>query len=108
VKVSVIQAHMGEGQFPTFCKGTVVAMAEEGCTHFLHWWPCKIKGHETYVPESFVDDGKLTREYNPTELTQDVGDILEVREIVYAWLLATNERGITGWIPAEVVSSVNA
>jgi hypothetical protein len=29
-----------------------------------------------------------------------------VREIVYAWLIVTNENGVTGWIPAESVLSV--
>jgi hypothetical protein len=80
-------------------------MGEED-THFLHWYPCVIERHETYVPESFVRDGKLVRDYNPTELVAEVGDILEVQEIVYAWLMATNENRTTGWIPAESVVSV--
>jgi len=105
VKVKVIAQHIGEGVFPTFVKGTAVdAMGEEG-THFLNWYPCAIKGHETYVPECFVCDGKLVRDYNPTELVAEVGDILEVREIVYAWLIAVNENGTMGWIPAESVVS---
>lgn len=41
-----------------------------------------------------------------TELVQSAGDILTVNEIVNAWLFATNERGETGWIPAEAVVSV--
>ena len=108
MKVKVIQSHVGEGQFPAFKKGATVTLAEESCEHFLHWWPCEIGGYKTYVPESFVSNGKITRDYNPTELVQDIGDILEVREIVYAWLLATNDEGITGWIPAEAVVSTEA
>jgi len=104
MKVKVIAKHFGEGAFPTFAKGTAVAFGEE-CTHFLHWYPCAIDGHETYVPESFLCEGKLIRDYNPTELVAETGDILEVQEIVYAWLMATNENGITGWIPAESVLS---
>ena len=102
--VKVTAQHSGEGAFPTFAKGTAVVLGEE-CTHFLHWYPCTIDGHETYVPESFVSDGKLIRDYNPTELVAEVGDILEVHETVYAWLMATNESGISGWIPAESVLS---
>ena len=104
MKVKVIAQHSGEGAFPTFAKGTAVTLGEE-CTHFLHWYPCAIDEHETYVPESFVREGKLIRDYNPTELVAKVGDVLEVQEIVYAWLVATNENGITGWIPAESVLS---
>jgi len=103
MKVKVIKDHLGEGQFPTFAKGTKVAMAKEEDAHFLGWHACDIEGHQTYVPKIFVCDGRLTRDYNPTELVQEAGDILEVREIVHAWLLAADKNGITGWIPAEVV-----
>ena len=104
MKVKMIVNHPGEGKFPKFSKGTKV-ISKEACTHFLHWWSCEIEGHATYVPAHYVSDGKLTRDYNPTELVQKVGDILEVKEIAYAWLIATNEEGITGWIPAETIVS---
>jgi hypothetical protein len=102
MQVKVLQNHDGEGQFPTFSKGTAVTLAGEECTHFLHWYPCEIDGNATYVPDSFINGGVLTRDYNPTELVQKAGDILTVIEIVNAWLLATNENGQTGWIPAEI------
>jgi len=108
MKVKVIAKHLGEGTFPTFARGTDVKMGNKADSHFLHWYPCEIDGHETFVPECFVCDGKLTRDYNPTELVQEVGDILQVKEIVYAWLIATNESGVIGWIPAEAVTSVSA
>jgi hypothetical protein len=106
VRVKVIAKHLGEGEFPTFTKGTAVSITGKECSHFLHWYPCEIDGHETYVPECFISDGILIGDYNPTELIQEAGDILEVQEIVYAWLIATNSKGITGWIPAEAVVSV--
>ena len=104
MRAVVIKKHTGEGIFPTFAKGTSVSMKDE-CTHFIHWCACEIEGHQTYVPNGFVNDGKLTRDYNPTELIQDIGDVLEVQEIVYAWLIAANKDGVTGWIPAEVIVS---
>jgi len=106
MRVKVIAPHPGEGKFPTFAKGTSVTMGDE-CTHFLHWYPCEIEKHETYVPELFLCDGRLNRDYNPTELVAEVDDVLEVQKIVYAWLIATNKSGVTGWIPAESVVSVN-
>jgi len=105
MKVRVIQNHLGEGQFPTFKEGTPVTITKE-CTHYINWCACEIGEYKTYVPKSFVSDGKLTRDYNPTELICEESDVLEVQEIVYAWLIAVNESGITGWIPAEVVVSV--
>jgi len=95
------------GKFPTFEKGTPVTLASEEDTEFLGWYACDIAGYKPYVPKAFVRDGKLTRDYNPTELIQESGDILEVREITHAWLLATNDKGVTGWIPAECVVSVD-
>ena len=105
MKVKVITEHLGEGSFPCFLKGTPVIM-KEACTHFINWYACEIDGHQTYVPGCFVCDGKLIRDYNPTELVQSKGDILEIIEIVYAWLIAKNNNGEIGWIPAENVVSV--
>jgi len=109
MKVKVVRPGRWEfpGKFPIFEKGTSVTLAGEEDTDFLGWYAGNIAGHETYTPIAFVCNGKLTKDYNPTELTPGVGDILEVREIVGAWLLATNEQGTTGWIPAEMVVSVS-
>ena len=109
VKVKVMRSSRWEhpGEFPMFEKGTPITLAEDEDADFLGWYACDILGHKPYVPKVFVCDGKLARDYNPTELIQEVGDILEVREIVFAWLLATNENGVTGWIPAESVMSAN-
>ena len=104
MKVRVVTSHTGEGQFPTFTKGTIVTL-KDACSHFLHWYACVIDGYETYIPDVLVCDGRLAEDYNPTELVQDAGDILEVQAIVYTWLIATNESGVTGWIPAESVVS---
>ena len=109
MKVKVVRSSRWEhpGEFPTFEKGTPVTLAKEEDTDFLGWYACDIAGYKPYVPKAFVRDGKLIRDYNPTELIQKAGDILEVQEIVYAWLLATNDKGVSGWIPAECVISVN-
>jgi len=108
MKVKMVRPYRWEhpGAFPTFEKGTPVLLANDEDKDFLGWYDCEIAGHKPYVPIAFVCDGKLTREYNPTELIQEVGDVLEVQEIVNAWLLATNNAGITGWIPAECVVSI--
>jgi len=80
-------------------------LSEQCDSHFYDWHECVIGGHETFVPISFVQDGKLNRDYNPTELSAKVGDILIVQEIVNAWLIVENVEGVVGWIPAENVVS---
>ncbi|MFV0393630.1 MAG: SH3 domain-containing protein [Coprobacillaceae bacterium] len=102
--VKVIENHDGEGEFPTFKKGTKIELGE-ACSHFLHWYACTIDNHQTYIPESYLDEGVLNRDYNPTELVQKVGDELTVIEIVNSWLLAVNDDETMGWIPAESVVS---
>jgi len=108
MQVQMIQAHTGIGAFPTFRRGTRVSIGPAPKTAYAHWLACEIDGRATYLPEHFVADGALTRDYNPTELTQDVGDTLTVEAIVCGWLLATNEAGVTGWIPAEAVISIDS
>ena len=95
------------GEFPVFVKGTPIEVASDEDTDFLGWYACNIEGYETFVPKVFVSDGKLARDYNPTELIQEVGDILDVQEIINAWLLATNSKGVTGWMPAECIVSMD-
>ena len=106
MKVKVVCEHLGEGQFPTFTKGSKVILTGDECTHFVNWFPCEIDGYQTYIPKGFFENGFLSRDYNPTELIQNAGDVLQVREIVYAWLFASNESGQTGWIPAQAVVSI--
>ena len=110
MQVKVIRKHPLEWEireFPTFAKGTAItAMSEQCDSHFYDWHECVIDGHETFVPISFVQDDKLNRDYNPTEIFAEVGDILEVREIVNAWLIVENAEGVVGWIPAENVVSM--
>jgi len=107
ISVKVISDHGGEGVFPIFAAGTPVNLTPDGgCTHFVNWHACEIMGHNTYVPQCFVAEGKLTQEYNPTELVAKAGEILCIEKIVYAWLFAVDKHGECGWIPAEVVVSI--
>lgn len=108
MKVKVIKNHPGEGTFPTFAKGTDVKVMDEGCTHYLNWYGCEINGYATYIPDVFVTNKKLNRDYNPTELICQAGDKLEVKEILYAWFIAKNTDGLMGWVPAEICVSLGA
>jgi len=108
MKVKVVRPSRWDhpGAFPTFEKGTPVIMSTYEDEGFLGWYSCDIEGFKTYVPKVFISNGELLRSYNPTELIQCEGDILEVLEIVNAWLLVANDRKVTGWIPAETVISI--
>lgn len=105
MKAFITDRHDGEGTFPVFPAGTVVENIEPN-EEYDHWLSCSINGMNTYVPDVFVKDDRLTREYNPTELVVDKGELVEVEEIVYEWLYAEKADGTRGWIPAEKVVSL--
>ena len=70
MKVKVMRPSRWEhpGEFPMFAKETPIDVANDEDTDFLGWYACNIEGYETFVPKVFVTDGKLARDYNPTEL----------------------------------------
>lgn len=107
MKVRVVDRHNGEGAFPTFGAGEAVGDLQP-CDEYAHWMSCVINGFTTFIPDSFVRDGVLARDYNPTELIADQGEILDIEEIVHGWLYGSNEKGVYGWIPAENVTSMPA
>ena len=109
MKVKVVKDHPSDWeapQFPTFSKGTAVALTGEEDCDFKQWYPAVIDGHETFVPQSFISNGALVRDYNPTEIKAKVGDVLQLVEVVNAWLIVASGENVTGWIPAECVVSV--
>ena len=106
VKVLCSSRYVSLGKFPTYKKGTPVNITGNEDEDFPHWYPCTFDGHNTFVPDTYFADGKLTKDYNPTELPQQPGDVLEVLEIVNAWLFVENEQGVRGWFPTECVVSI--
>ncbi len=102
--VKVVEKHDGEGTFPTFTTGTQVNLIEK-CAFYLNWSKCVINGCETYVPDSYVKDGLLIVDYNPTELICDLDDTIEVKQIVFAWIYGKKGK-VEGWIPSYKCLSV--
>jgi len=63
MKVKIMKKYLGNGMFSFFSKGTSVEFVEENSLYSV-WLGCKIAGYSTYVPEVFVCDRKLKRDYN--------------------------------------------
>jgi|GEM_PF-868094 len=93
-------------EFDEFRAGTKVEMAEDEDKEFKGWYAAVIEGRDTFVPKSYVEDGVLTVDYNPTELIVKVGDKLRVLKIVNAWLYVENDIYDKGWVPSEAVVSI--
>ena len=93
------------GVFPLFPKGTVLEFVGKG-NESSHWCPCITKeGHGFWTPDTYLDGMVLNRDYNPTSLTVETGQTLTLKKIVFEWLYVTDEKGIDGWIPANIVVS---
>ena len=118
MRLKVIETHAGYGVFPLFPKGTAVNNAEadaEYPTHAEaiwgsgsnpHWLACVIDGHETFIPDTYVDNGVLTRGYSPTEIVVEKGQNLTLLELVFEWAYVKDESGKEGWLPTSKVISV--
>ena len=105
MKLKVMEKHDGEGAFPLFTKGTVVSDLID-CEESSHWYSCVINGHETYIPETYVVDKILVKDYNPTELVVEKGQVVILIEVVFEWLYVKDENGKSGWLPANKVISI--
>ena len=105
MKLLVADDHAGEGTFPVFPRGTAVDDIMP-CDEVPHWSACSINGMETFIPDTFLAEGKLTEDYDPTELIIRKGDIVELRRIVYEWLYVKTETGALGWLPASKTVSI--
>lgn len=101
----VMEKHDGEGVFPLFTKGAAVN-GLSACERYPHWLSCAINGHETFIPDIYVIDGVLTRDYDPTELVVEKGRIVTLISIVFEWLYVQDGDGRRGWLPASKVVSV--
>ena len=118
MNLRVIEKHDGYKEFPLFKKGAVVnnlktddefpASAELiwGDGSVQHWLSCTIDGHEFYVPDIYVIDGVLARDYNPTELIVQKNQIVTLIDLVFEWVYVKDEAGQHGWLPASKVISI--
>ena len=92
------------GVFPLFPKGTtleVVGKDEE----YPHWFPCIINGMGFWTPDTYLVDGVLNRDFNPTSLLMVKGQIVTLIDLVFEWLYVKDEHGKEGWLPASIVTS---
>ena len=87
-----------------FFKGEIVQMGEEfdGDPDWKDWVRCQASGgREAWIPKSYLDEneGSLLRDYDARELSLSIGEVLEIREIVYGFGLAEKKDGSQGWAP---------
>jgi len=105
MRLLVKEEHNGYGVFPLFKKGAAIRNLSP-CNEYPHWFSCIINDYETFIPETYVIDGILIKDYNPTELIVKNKQIVILEEIVFEWLYVRDENGKSGWLPASKIISI--
>lgn len=98
------ESHQTLGSFPTFDKGTKIEN-KEPCNHYTYWYSCTIEGYQTYIADCLIEDDCLISAYNPTELSVQVNEKVELLNICYEWALVRNQANQTGWLPLTKLCS---
>jgi len=73
-------------------------------------WCTNQSGKSRWVPEKYVqrrgDTALALRDYEATELTVSVGEELTMGEEESGWIWCTNQKGQSGWVPADHVETL--
>jgi uncharacterized protein YgiM (DUF1202 family) len=82
---------------------------EDRQTEFAGWvWCLHSSGKSSWVPENFLqregDTAHASRDYDATELTVEVGQIIEILDEEAEWYWCQTEAGDYGWVPVENVA----
>lgn len=93
MQLVVCQNHKGEGEFPTFRKGTRVDNLSS-CLNYPQWFSCDIEGWQTYVLIHFLDQQILNCDYNPTELEVKEGDVVELLSVHFQWAVVQHQEEV--------------
>ena len=102
----VIKAHQSPDPDPLIVRKGERLSFERRETEWAGWiWCTSDSGKGTWVPENWVeieeDSCVMKRDYNATELSVIVGEVLTVEFEESSWAWATNEGGESGWVPLQ-------
>jgi SH3-like domain-containing protein len=91
-------------------RGDEVAVTEKECEWPGWLWCADTDGVQGWVPTSYLDraggTARLLRDYDATELSVSVDDELEIIEEESGWFRCRKPSGEIGWVPENVVASM--
>ena len=111
MKLRVIKAHKASFNYSVvFKKGDKVRAGRED-PDMPGWFWCENKGGVwSWIPEEYLDrtgaKGTIIHNYDTTELTVDVGDVLDYVTEVKFWTLCRTHGGGKGWVPTADLERV--
>lgn len=93
-------------------RGDRVTLGDRDVTWPDFVWTTIAEGHDGWVPASLFDGehGAATAlaDYDTLELDADPGERLRLHHELAQWWWAENDHGTQGWIPARVLTLVDA
>ena len=111
VKLRVKAPHKASfGYSVVFRKGDRVEVGRED-TEMPGWFWCMNKdGVWSWIPHEYLSrsdsEGTITHDYDTTELTVAVGEILEYLGEVRFWTFCRTSDGRKGWVPTKNLERV--
>ncbi len=73
-------------------------------------WAIAPDGRQGWIPDGLVvTEGCRTRagfDYSAVELSCSRGETLIAGDTINGWVWCTNSRGISGWVPADILQPV--
>lgn len=108
MRYRVIKPHVADRPNPLIASAGDRLSFERRPTQWAGWlWCVNSDGVSGWVPESWVViDGStcvMIRDYNATELTANIDDIVEGDIIESGWIWGRNQKDQQGWVPMECV-----
>ncbi len=89
-----------------------VSDREDNWQGWIWVWCTNQSGKSGWVPKGYVvQNGEIWRacyDYSAVELSVEVGEKVEVLQQESGWIWCRNERGESGWVPAESSSRETA
>jgi uncharacterized protein YgiM (DUF1202 family) len=90
---------------PFFLKKGEMVQVGRRDDEWVGWVWCRSSaGESRWVPEAYLGrDGQVMRDYESTELTVKVGDVVTAVLQESGWLWCANQSGKNGWVPLNVL-----
>lgn len=93
---------------PFFLKAGEIVQIGRRDEEWPGWvWCTNSTGASRWVPEAYLDgNGRVTRDYESTELTVKVGDVVTAVFEESGWLWCINQSDQSGWVPLNILQPI--
>lgn len=111
-RLKVVEAYVREfGNPMKASSGEEVEILKKNDGKYREWYWCRSgDGTESWVPQQVIrisgNMATFSEDYDATELTVDIGDVLTLIHRMGGWAWCLDSRGQRGWVPLENVETL--